>query len=843
MTQRYFARAGGLVLGIVFLLFAPPAQALIMRLTPLSEVLSQQQLIFTVKVESLDADKLTMVLTVDEELKGKAPFKRLPINLKGDREAEKDKQVPQLLKRLAVKLPLVVFAEGRGNRYTAFCYTNGTWFQMTGTKDDDKVRWALTHAEPYLRRTFKGTTEELRQVVVDGLADKKKPPEPNPKEEPGLGPEVTPEPKPQEKDKNKAPGEVFGTRGGGQQGSGLAPGGPVFAVIPTVLVGGPLAILAVLFPTVFGGLLLFFRRWLVAFSLAGLNSTLYLLHAWLAGWLRGTWWGTWWGTESALWVTMTLVTALGILWSWKRHLAFAQAEQGALAAPTRSEHIALWVLTLIGVATVLVGRWLGASLLDAEWATWLMLFIGFWTGTAWTVWLAWVARRSPTGAPSLPAESVTLTAMVIACVLLGLATPAPSVGAAGEVVLGSDTGSANGKRALKVAWVFEAKERGVFYSSPIIDGDRVYIAAAHQAGFSVFGTLYCLDRSTGKQIWAFDDDGGLKQVFSTPTVAGGKLYVGEGFHQDRDCKLYCIDAKTGKKEWEFITRSHTESSPCVAGGNVYFGAGDDGVYCLDARGKEVWHYEGLHVDASPALVGDRLYVGSGVGDLYKETVVFCLKATTTNPRGEAVWRIPVDLPAWGSPEVSGEEVFFGLGNGNFLESDKKPAGAVLCVEAQTGKRQWRYDVPDGVLDRPAVDRERVYFGSRDGHCYCVDRREGQRLWKAELGSPVVAAPALARSLSGVVEGRDGSGYFPTTGVYAVAAAGIVGCLDPRTGKEEWRFDVASHSGALPELFSSPAVAVLRDGTGERRLIYFGAGLNNGQSKAAALYCYEESLQK
>jgi hypothetical protein len=67
MTQRYFARAGGLVLGIVFLLFGSPARALITRLTPLSEVLAQQQLIFTVKVESLDADKLTMVLTVDED--------------------------------------------------------------------------------------------------------------------------------------------------------------------------------------------------------------------------------------------------------------------------------------------------------------------------------------------------------------------------------------------------------------------------------------------------------------------------------------------------------------------------------------------------------------------------------------------------------------------------------------------------------------------------------------------------------------------------------------------------------------------------------------------------------
>ena len=56
-------------------------------------------------------------------------------------------------------------------RYTAFGYTNGTWFQMIGQAEDDpaKVRWGFTHCEPYLRRTFKGTTEALKQVVQDGL--------------------------------------------------------------------------------------------------------------------------------------------------------------------------------------------------------------------------------------------------------------------------------------------------------------------------------------------------------------------------------------------------------------------------------------------------------------------------------------------------------------------------------------------------------------------------------------------------------------------------------------------------------------------------------------------------
>src|SRR5262249_27621974 len=128
----------------------------------------------------------------EEDVKGKAAFRRLAVNLKGDADAAKNKQTPQLLKRLAPKLPLVVFAaeQNKDKGYLALCYTNGTWFQMRGDKDGDAGRWSFNHLEPYLRRTFKGTTEEMKQTVADALSGKKQPPAPNDKEKPGLGPEV-----------------------------------------------------------------------------------------------------------------------------------------------------------------------------------------------------------------------------------------------------------------------------------------------------------------------------------------------------------------------------------------------------------------------------------------------------------------------------------------------------------------------------------------------------------------------------------------------------------------------------------------------------------------------------
>ena len=119
--------------------------------------------------------------------------------------------------------------------------------------------------------------------------------------------------------------------------------------------------------------------------------------------------------------------------------------------------------------------------------------------------------------------------------------------------------------------------------------------------------------------------------------------------------------ETARSFGTFRPESHTESSPCVVDGRVFFGAGDDGVFCLDAvSGRRIWHFQGPHVDSSPAVVGGRVYAGSGYGDHY----MFCLDSRT----GNVVWKTVADFPAFASPTVSGRHVFFGIGTGDMLAS-------------------------------------------------------------------------------------------------------------------------------------------------------------------------------
>ena len=176
---------------ILVLVVAPSAHAVIMALLPLQQVIRDSQFIVFAKVERMYPDKPAMLLTVEEDLKGKLPFRKLPVHLKGGPEAEKLNHVPQLLKRLEDGLPMVLHLEVKNNKLIALAYTNGTWMQFVGDKTGESTSvWSLTQGEPYLRRTFKGSTDELRTTLVEVLAGKKRAPQIDEKVTPGFGPEV-----------------------------------------------------------------------------------------------------------------------------------------------------------------------------------------------------------------------------------------------------------------------------------------------------------------------------------------------------------------------------------------------------------------------------------------------------------------------------------------------------------------------------------------------------------------------------------------------------------------------------------------------------------------------------
>src|SRR4029079_1191811 len=75
--------------------------------------------------------------------------------------------------------------------------------------------------------------------------------------------------------------------------------------------------------------------------------------------------------------------------------------------------------------------------------------------------------------------------------------------------------------------------------------------------------------------------------------------------------------------------------------------------------------------------------------------------------------------------------------------DRAPAGAVVCLEAETGKEVWKYDLSRSVHTPLAADAFSVYATSRDGAVHCLDRRTGKLRWKTTVGVTITAGPAVA----------------------------------------------------------------------------------------------------
>ena len=109
-------------------------------------------------------------------------------------------------------------------------------------------------------------------------------------------------------------------------------------------------------------------------------------------------------------------------------------------------------------------------------------------------------------------------------------------------------------------------------SSPIAVGEVVFITCATDEGR--YRSLYCFDRSTGKQRWVFPTRG---RVESSPVIVGKRVFVGSS-----DGNLYAVDAQTGKETWRFEAGGEILASPAVADGSLVISTMDGTVYCFGA---------------------------------------------------------------------------------------------------------------------------------------------------------------------------------------------------------------------------------------------------------------------
>lgn len=298
----------------------------------------------------------------------------------------------------------------------------------------------------------------------------------------------------------------------------------------------------------------------------------------------------------------------------------------------------------------------------------------------------------------------------------------------GVVYFGALDGHLHALDAASGRELWKFKSRMPIACTPAVDGGTVYFVSST-------GALAALDAATGAVRWVFATEferrfeaRGLHgypspaqtvpdawDVFtSSPAVAGGKVFFGCG-----DGGIYAVDAATGVLQWQHRTGDVVHASPAVADGTVFVGSWDSRLYALDIEsGLLKWSFQAgldpaIHnqegFQSSPAVVDGVVYVGC------RDAHVYALDAAS----GRRLWDYPTSK-SWviGTPAVRDGTVYVGTSD----------SARFMALDARSGRLKFNFDAKAYVFSSAALAGGLAYFGCHNGTLYAVDAAGGTEVW-------------------------------------------------------------------------------------------------------------------
>ena len=267
------------------------------------------------------------------------------------------------------------------------------------------------------------------------------------------------------------------------------------------------------------------------------------------------------------------------------------------------------------------------------------------------------------------------------------------------------------------------------YSSPIINGDLVYVGAYD-------GKVYAFSFD-GEQLrveprWVYPRQGDLGgAVIGGLVIADNIIYLASA-----DGTIYALDAVEGYKVWSHATGEQIWSTPAVEGDTLFIGSFDKKLYALDTSdGSQRWAFETQGAITSTPLVDeDKVYFGTFGRRFYALDIV----------SGEEVWRFPADdsdedKPKnwfWAKPLVS---------NGTIYAPNMD--GKVYALDAETGTMVNQFDLGGQIVSSPVMidivtEEEEVYslivVATQEGEVYSLNTASNEQKLLASLGEKVQA---------------------------------------------------------------------------------------------------------
>lgn len=269
--------------------------------------------------------------------------------------------------------------------------------------------------------------------------------------------------------------------------------------------------------------------------------------------------------------------------------------------------------------------------------------------------------------------------------------------------------------------LFQPAEGGSFETSPIVDGDRLYLTTAHNT--------YAVDATNCRKLW--------EHVYvppgaeGLPVNRGVALYRGKVLRGTPDGHVIALDAATGALLWDvWVANSahgyNINGAPAVFGGKVFVGQGgaDRGatghIYAFDVEtGRLVWTFDPVPTGNQPGA--ESWGKGAAVGGGSSWTSI------TVDPAERALY-VPIGNP--------GADMDGSLRPGDNLYTD-----SVVVLDADTGRLKWYVQqIPHDTHDWDTAAAPTLYelggrrlmaVASKDGWLYRYDRDTRALLGKSE----------------------------------------------------------------------------------------------------------------
>jgi outer membrane protein assembly factor BamB len=278
---------------------------------------------------------------------------------------------------------------------------------------------------------------------------------------------------------------------------------------------------------------------------------------------------------------------------------------------------------------------------------------------------------------------------------------------------------------------------------------------------------------------------------ASPVVCGDHIFLTQTIDTGAKRGILCIDRKTGKELWatyiDFAGKEPTHatnpygSATCATDGErVIASLGSAGLLCLDFAGKELWRKDlgpQVHIwgnASSPVIHGEWVYLWVGPGE--RQFLVALNKKT-----GEEVWRH--DEPA-GHPGLKQGDPWVGSWSTPVIAKVGDHEELILSVpkklkafDPKSGKELWHCDgLTELVYTSPVVSPDGIVVAmSGFGGSALAVRAGGHgdvtkdRLWHHPRNPQRIGSPVIVGEYA-----------------YLINEPGLASCFELKTGRDVWK---------------------------------------------------------